>query len=633
MKHFLVSVIAIGYLSLTQTIIAQNIGIGTTTPDASAQLEINSSAKGILIPRVALSASNITAPILSPSNSLLIYNTASAGTAPNDVSPGYYFWDSTSGSWVKMISANESVWYSTATGTASTNFADNIFHTQRVSIGGPGTTTYNARLQVDIGSVYNLGFLVTGDNNAAAVVPNIGAGSRLMFYPGKSIFRSGLVSGTQWDDANAGTYSVAMGYNDIASSLGSVSFGIRNASTGISAVSMGDSCAAIGRNSFAAGFLDSAVDDHCIAMGNAAYAAGQTSTAIGASGYNDGTNTSVTLSRATGNYSNALAGGHSTARGAFSAGYLAVASGENSTAIGFFSNAPGNYSFANSYSTASGISSTALGGAIVTGQGAFGEGNGAVATGNYSSALGPSTASGTYSFAGTGSYATGTSSTALAGGSANAMYSTAIGALTGSFGNSAIAIGYQATARSDASLSAGYGTYSRAYGSTSLGIFNDSLSGSLTSIIATDPLLIIGNGTANNSRSNALVMLKNGNTGIGVNNPGTNKLEVNGNTQTDSLQVSNGNKFSKIQSGSILVGSSGTVIKTVIVTYPTSFIVPPRIVCTVINDDPLQPNVNDTWAVSVRAITNAQFSVNVVRVDSNAGWSSAPHLSWIAFAN
>jgi hypothetical protein len=67
------------------------IGIGTTTPDSSAQLEVKSSNKGFLPPRVALTATNSAGPISGPATGLLVYNTATAGTSPNNVVPGYYF--------------------------------------------------------------------------------------------------------------------------------------------------------------------------------------------------------------------------------------------------------------------------------------------------------------------------------------------------------------------------------------------------------------------------------------------------------------------------------------------------------------------------------------------------------------
>ena len=73
-------------------------GIGTTSPNASAKLDVSSSTMGFLPPRVALTASNVFAPITGTSSAaagLLIYNTATAGTAPNNVVPGYYYWNGT----------------------------------------------------------------------------------------------------------------------------------------------------------------------------------------------------------------------------------------------------------------------------------------------------------------------------------------------------------------------------------------------------------------------------------------------------------------------------------------------------------------------------------------------------------
>jgi len=72
-----------------------SVGVNTIAPDNSAQLEISSSNKGVLIPRIALTASNVAAPVTAPATSMLIYNTASAGAFPNDVFPGYYYWSGT----------------------------------------------------------------------------------------------------------------------------------------------------------------------------------------------------------------------------------------------------------------------------------------------------------------------------------------------------------------------------------------------------------------------------------------------------------------------------------------------------------------------------------------------------------
>ncbi|MEI7727606.1 MAG: hypothetical protein WCK09_21035, partial [Bacteroidota bacterium] len=71
------------------------VGINTdnSTPDPSAMLDVKSANKGFLPPRVALTALNIPDPLVTPAVGLIIYNTANAGTFPNDVSAGYYWWN------------------------------------------------------------------------------------------------------------------------------------------------------------------------------------------------------------------------------------------------------------------------------------------------------------------------------------------------------------------------------------------------------------------------------------------------------------------------------------------------------------------------------------------------------------
>jgi hypothetical protein len=101
--------IALFFLTITffSNVNAQT-GIGTTTPNAAAKLDVSSSTKGFLPPKVALTATNSFDPITGLSGStalataagLLIYNTATAGTAPNNVVPGYYYWNGTT--WVQI---------------------------------------------------------------------------------------------------------------------------------------------------------------------------------------------------------------------------------------------------------------------------------------------------------------------------------------------------------------------------------------------------------------------------------------------------------------------------------------------------------------------------------------------------
>jgi hypothetical protein len=97
---------SLGVLFITVFITLQveaQTGIGTTTPNASAKLEVASTTQGFLPPRVALTATNVFSPIVGTSSTatgLLVYNTASTGNAPNNVVPGYYYWNGTV--WVQI---------------------------------------------------------------------------------------------------------------------------------------------------------------------------------------------------------------------------------------------------------------------------------------------------------------------------------------------------------------------------------------------------------------------------------------------------------------------------------------------------------------------------------------------------
>ena len=62
------------------------------------------------------------------------------------------------------------------------------------------------------------GFLARGTVNVGAI-PSSGAGTRMMWHPGKSAFRRGTVLGGQWDVANVGLHSTAFGYNTTASGV------------------------------------------------------------------------------------------------------------------------------------------------------------------------------------------------------------------------------------------------------------------------------------------------------------------------------------------------------------------------------------------------------------------------------
>lgn len=69
------------------------VGIGTINSNPSAQLDIVSANRGILIPRIMLSSTKDTLTINHGNvSSLLIFNTNTTTFGENDVQPGYYYW-------------------------------------------------------------------------------------------------------------------------------------------------------------------------------------------------------------------------------------------------------------------------------------------------------------------------------------------------------------------------------------------------------------------------------------------------------------------------------------------------------------------------------------------------------------
>lgn len=76
-------------------------GIGTNTPHRSAALHIESTNKGLLIPRVVLTDLEASAPIMgTPPNSLMVYHTGGS-TIP----AGFYYWQTDK--WIPFATGNE----------------------------------------------------------------------------------------------------------------------------------------------------------------------------------------------------------------------------------------------------------------------------------------------------------------------------------------------------------------------------------------------------------------------------------------------------------------------------------------------------------------------------------------------
>jgi len=95
-KIFLTLTLAVGIMASAQV----RIGGTGTSVDANAILELQSSTKGLLFPKVALTGTANVAPLAAHVAGMTVYNTATAG----DVTPGLYANSGTA--WVKLGSSS-----------------------------------------------------------------------------------------------------------------------------------------------------------------------------------------------------------------------------------------------------------------------------------------------------------------------------------------------------------------------------------------------------------------------------------------------------------------------------------------------------------------------------------------------
>ena len=118
---------------------------------------------------------------------------------------------------------------------------------------GIGILSPAARLHVaETGS--GQGVLFTGEYQATPGNPAAsGAGTRFMWYPDKAAIRCGYVAGTYWNKDSIGTYSAAFGYNTKAKGSKSFAFGDYTSATGTVSIAMGMYDIASGSNSLALG--------------------------------------------------------------------------------------------------------------------------------------------------------------------------------------------------------------------------------------------------------------------------------------------------------------------------------------------------------------------------------------------
>lgn len=150
-KKFFISIILFCSVFNIYPAMAQNVAINSSgaSPDTSALLDLQSTNKGLLIPRLSLTSLTDASTIPLPAHSVLMYNTNAAVSGGE----GYYYNSGTTGSpvWTKLISTGSGWQLAGNTGTTpgtdfigTTDAKDLVLKTNdssRLNISSAGITT------------------------------------------------------------------------------------------------------------------------------------------------------------------------------------------------------------------------------------------------------------------------------------------------------------------------------------------------------------------------------------------------------------------------------------------------------------------------------------------------------------
>ncbi len=550
--NLLLSISVIGILIVSASpVFSQAVAINDngSAPVASAILDINffgSPKKGVLVPRMT-TAQRIA--IVAPATSLLVFDSNTNS---------FWYYGGAGPGWIEFIANSNNLWAKNG---------NDIYNTNTANVGVGTGTNIKAKFHV----LQNTSVVFGPDSNTLN-------NSRFWFSGSKNALRIGThadipFGAGAWDYANIGVNSLGIGTNNKITGNGSVGIGDYNQTYGEGSTALGWLNISNGRGSFTTGYLNTANQDWGQAIGYnntthgtwgftggyGSFSWGDASFAFGTQISSNSKNmTAFGAYNDTSQYANAnknswissdplfvIGNGTSSMSksnaimllkdGRFGIGntkpHAALHVGHNKTVIfglDSLSSTVGNkfvwfgtksairfgqidldggdsWDYANI-----GVNSIAIGeGAKASGPQSFSQGYYSNATGYYSIARG---------FAAT---ASGDHSTAMGQAlTAAGIASVTFGENNYVAGNWGLSQGYNNRVTGNFATAIGLGISARAFNSFVIGRYNDSIgTSSTTAWVATDPLLIIGNGTGSGARANAVTVLKNGNFGIGTTTP------------------------------------------------------------------------------------------------------------------
>lgn len=184
------------------------VGVGTTTPTGA--LDVSSTTNGFVPPRVELTSLNVQAPIVNPQsgvipNGTIVYNIATAGTPPNNVTPGLYYWQTDR--WIAFAGASGGLdWSLVGNGgtdiatnfigtTNAVDFATRTNNTERMRVLANGKVVVNA---TNVSQTDNLFEVISVVDNDDAITASARGNSGIGVQGNSTLAGSGVL-GTNTD--------------------------------------------------------------------------------------------------------------------------------------------------------------------------------------------------------------------------------------------------------------------------------------------------------------------------------------------------------------------------------------------------------------------------------------------------
>jgi len=290
----------------------QNVGIGTNTPHPTALLELYSTSKGLLIPRMTQAERDA---ISSPATGLLIYQT--------DNTPGFYYWNGTA--WIPLLSSSSGsglFWSLTGNSITGTEFLGTT-NNQPLVIRVNNTQTFqfntNLSLQRDAGGNAR-GQGAVDLQSARSAATQVASGDY------------SVIGGGEGNTASGDLATVGGGYANTASGdLATVGGGYANTTSGDHAT-VGGGGKNTASGSFATvggGYGSLASSDYATVGGGSSNTASGNYATVGGGGDNTASGSWATVG---GGYQNTASGFAAT-----------VGGGQGNTASGDYSAIPGGY--------------------------------------------------------------------------------------------------------------------------------------------------------------------------------------------------------------------------------------------------------------------------------------------------